>query len=442
MALTLVEMLEEPFDASKYHDEYRVALLEMIEAKANGQEVVATPEAPLPKTVDLMAALKASLEAAKKAKPADAAAGRSGGQEPRASRRKWRSRSNDPIVGYGALDAVRGVPRQARLFQDRGAGAAERGAANGAAHVRRAEACRAAAALRLPPGGRWRAQVVADPERAVVQARRAPPGGDDRGPSARVRHIRGRHPQGRVRRRPGHRLGSRASTRPKRTASHASTASAPNALVRRGIEQGKLGLFLQGHKLHGGWTLVHTQDKNWLFIKKDDSFANADHDVAEGRPLGAVGPDDRGPEGRPTAATAAAADELTPSNRERRAQGRPAALAITHAAVACRAPVLQSQLAVRAQTGRLPRDRDRPESRGAPELAPWPGLLERVSVAGQRAAPAAIRGRHLRRRDRGARRRRGGPRFNSSRTARANRSRRCCTTPSTCCTATGTTCGA
>ena len=56
--------------AQKYHDEYRVALLDMIEAKANGQEVVATPEAPLPQTVDLMAALKASLEAAKKAKPA------------------------------------------------------------------------------------------------------------------------------------------------------------------------------------------------------------------------------------------------------------------------------------------------------------------------------------------------------------------------------------
>ncbi|HEY1297233.1 MAG TPA: non-homologous end-joining DNA ligase [Chloroflexota bacterium] len=50
-------------------------------------------------------------------------------------------------------------------------------------------------------------------------------------------------------------------------------------LVRRGIEQGKLGVFLQGHKLHGGWTLVHTQDKNWLFIKKDDSFADPEHDV-------------------------------------------------------------------------------------------------------------------------------------------------------------------
>jgi DNA end-binding protein Ku len=74
MALTLVEMLEEPFDPKKYHDGYREALLEMIEAKANGQEVVAAPEAPQPKTVDLMAALKASLEAARKGKPAAAAA--------------------------------------------------------------------------------------------------------------------------------------------------------------------------------------------------------------------------------------------------------------------------------------------------------------------------------------------------------------------------------
>jgi len=74
MALTLVEMLEEPFEPQKYHDEYRSALLEMIEAKANGKEVVAAPEAPLPTTVDLMAALKASLEAAKKAKPAAAPA--------------------------------------------------------------------------------------------------------------------------------------------------------------------------------------------------------------------------------------------------------------------------------------------------------------------------------------------------------------------------------
>ncbi len=70
MALSLVEMLQEPFDPKKYSDQYRTALVDMIEAKRNGQEIVATPEAPLPQTIDLMAALKASLEAAKKGKAA------------------------------------------------------------------------------------------------------------------------------------------------------------------------------------------------------------------------------------------------------------------------------------------------------------------------------------------------------------------------------------
>jgi DNA end-binding protein Ku len=68
MALSLVEMLHEDFEPKKYQDEYRVALLDMIESKRNGSEVVATPEVPQPKTVDLMAALKASLEAARKTK--------------------------------------------------------------------------------------------------------------------------------------------------------------------------------------------------------------------------------------------------------------------------------------------------------------------------------------------------------------------------------------
>ena len=51
------------------------------------------------------------------------------------------------------------------------------------------------------------------------------------------------------------------------------------SLVRRGIGRGRLTIFLQGRKLRGGWTLVHTQDKNWLFLKKDDHFADAGHDV-------------------------------------------------------------------------------------------------------------------------------------------------------------------
>src|SRR5712691_2571710 len=51
------------------------------------------------------------------------------------------------------------------------------------------------------------------------------------------------------------------------------------ALVRKGVEQGKLTVFVHGRKLHGGWTLVHTRDKNWLFLKKDDGTADEHHDV-------------------------------------------------------------------------------------------------------------------------------------------------------------------
>jgi DNA end-binding protein Ku len=75
-------MLEEPFDPSKYGDQYRTALLDVIEAKRNGEVIVAAPEVQAPKTVDLMAALKASLEAAKKGKPAAAEAPAASKAEP------------------------------------------------------------------------------------------------------------------------------------------------------------------------------------------------------------------------------------------------------------------------------------------------------------------------------------------------------------------------
>ncbi|MDQ6671395.1 MAG: Ku protein [Chloroflexota bacterium] len=96
MALSLVEMLQEEFDPKKYQDQYRVALLDMIESKRNGSEVVATPDTPLPKTVDLMAALKASLEAAKKGKPA---------AEPAAGSGNGPSKGKLKVVGKDEPDA-------------------------------------------------------------------------------------------------------------------------------------------------------------------------------------------------------------------------------------------------------------------------------------------------------------------------------------------------
>ncbi|MGI9147732.1 MAG: DNA ligase D, partial [Chloroflexota bacterium] len=43
----------------------------------------------------------------------------------------------------------------------------------------------------------------------------------------------------------------------------------------------KLTIFVHGRKLRGGWTLVHTKDKNWLFLKKDDGFADGHDALAE-----------------------------------------------------------------------------------------------------------------------------------------------------------------
>jgi len=66
LATSLVEALAGDFEPEKYKDTYRENLLQMIEAKKQGQEVVATPEPQQTKVVDILEALKASLAMAKK----------------------------------------------------------------------------------------------------------------------------------------------------------------------------------------------------------------------------------------------------------------------------------------------------------------------------------------------------------------------------------------
>lgn len=67
MAEKLIDALSAKFDPEKYTDEFREQVLALIEAKAEGKEVVSAP-APekAVKTKDLVDALQASLEAAKK----------------------------------------------------------------------------------------------------------------------------------------------------------------------------------------------------------------------------------------------------------------------------------------------------------------------------------------------------------------------------------------
>jgi DNA end-binding protein Ku len=70
MARQLIESLaSDKFDPDKYHDEYREQLLDLIERKAAGEEIVAppAPEAPA-KVLDLVSALEASLAKASTAK--------------------------------------------------------------------------------------------------------------------------------------------------------------------------------------------------------------------------------------------------------------------------------------------------------------------------------------------------------------------------------------
>jgi DNA end-binding protein Ku len=63
MARQLVESLAEDFDAEKYENEYREQLMDLIERKSAGEEIVAEPESEEPaKVLDLMAALEASLQ--------------------------------------------------------------------------------------------------------------------------------------------------------------------------------------------------------------------------------------------------------------------------------------------------------------------------------------------------------------------------------------------
>jgi len=76
MAESLIENLTEEWNPEAYTDEYREALLQIVEKKVAGEEIEVI-EAPEPtKVVDLMDALKQSVEATKKKAPAKKATGR------------------------------------------------------------------------------------------------------------------------------------------------------------------------------------------------------------------------------------------------------------------------------------------------------------------------------------------------------------------------------
>ena len=73
MAKTLIENLTSDWSPEEFTDEYREALLKIVEAKINGEEIEFVEPEPTAKVVDLMEALKASVAAAKKQPEAETA---------------------------------------------------------------------------------------------------------------------------------------------------------------------------------------------------------------------------------------------------------------------------------------------------------------------------------------------------------------------------------
>jgi DNA end-binding protein Ku len=73
MAQTLIDNLTANWDPGEFKDEYREAMLRIVEAKINGEEIEVVEAEPAAKVVDLMEALKASVAAAKKEAKAEPA---------------------------------------------------------------------------------------------------------------------------------------------------------------------------------------------------------------------------------------------------------------------------------------------------------------------------------------------------------------------------------
>lgn len=90
LAVNLVQQLAtDEFKPEQYRDEVRDRVLELINQKIEGQDITAAPEeAPAAQIIDLMAALKASLEKAEPSKGEKKASKKSAEEAPKKSARK------------------------------------------------------------------------------------------------------------------------------------------------------------------------------------------------------------------------------------------------------------------------------------------------------------------------------------------------------------------
>jgi len=203
LAKHIIEKMTGEFQPDQFEDRYEKALIELIRSKQKGMPVKPQPTHRQTNVVNLMDALRRSVEGDKAAgagkKPPSGTA--RGARKGKARMKKVGGRR-----GHGTVVAAR-LPPQAQFHAHRGA---ERQIAPpDRAPVRRPQARRAPAALRLAPRARRRPEELGRHQGPEPGARGQAPGGSSRGPPSRLCRVRGAHSRGRVRRRQHHRLGPR-----------------------------------------------------------------------------------------------------------------------------------------------------------------------------------------------------------------------------------------
>jgi DNA end-binding protein Ku len=96
MAKTLIQNLTEPWKPEAYKDEYREALMDIVERKAAGQPIEVPAAAAPARVVDLMDALKASVEAAKQKTPSSSGGARRSGAKKSAAKKTTATKKAQP----------------------------------------------------------------------------------------------------------------------------------------------------------------------------------------------------------------------------------------------------------------------------------------------------------------------------------------------------------
>ena len=134
MAEQLVSSLAEPFDPTKYTDEYRANLMRLIHAKMKGKKINLKPEPEAERdtqVIDLMTRLRESLDQGKKRGSVRASTRTAAASERKPSRAKNQIRQTHPAEirvtashdgpahEASGTEAARRVPPEARLLENR-----------------------------------------------------------------------------------------------------------------------------------------------------------------------------------------------------------------------------------------------------------------------------------------------------------------------------------